>query len=142
MTADDPEDPRDSRAASGGPEPNLVCKRAAVGRGIDANTRRAVCTFLRRLEGRYAPIDALVFGSRARGTNTPDSDADLAVILQGDGGDRFRVAGAMAEIAFDVMLETGVLIDPLPLWDAELRRPDLFSNPFLLSQILRDGLRL
>jgi hypothetical protein len=29
----------------------------------------------------------------------------------------------MAGIALDVMLETGVLIDPLPLWEDEIKRP-------------------
>lgn len=32
-----------------------------------------------------------------------------------------------------------VLIDPLPLWEAELAEPDLFTNPALIRAILRDG---
>ena len=45
-------------------------------------------------------------------------------------------------LAFDVMLETGVLIDPLPLWEDELKRPETFSNPTLIENIKREGLRL
>ena len=48
----------------------------------------------------------------------------------------------MAGIAFDVMLETGVLIDPRPLWEDELKRPETFSNPALIENIKREGLRL
>jgi hypothetical protein len=48
----------------------------------------------------------------------------------------------MAGIAFDVMLETGILVQALPLWEAELRQPERFSNPALIENIKRDGLRL
>ena len=65
---------------------------------------------MQRIEGKYPAIEGLVFGSRARGTQTPDSDADVAVILKGEHGDRYKVSGDMAGVAFDVMLETGVLI--------------------------------
>jgi len=30
----------------------------------------------------------------------------------------------------------------LPLWEDELRRPDTFSNPALIHNIQREGLRL
>ncbi len=39
--------------------------------------------FLKHFEGEYPIVQSLLFGSRARGDNTPDSDADLAVILEG-----------------------------------------------------------
>ncbi len=109
---------------------------------LDAETERAVRVFMQRLEGKYPAIEGLVFGSRARGDHKPDSDADLAVILKGEHGDRYKVSGDMAGIAFDVMLETGVLVDPLPLWEDELKCPDQFSNPKLIDNIKREGLRL
>ncbi len=84
----------------------------------------------------------LIFGSRARGSQGPDSDADVAVVLGGDGGDRWAIARDMARTAFDVLIETGVLIDPVPLWEAELMRPDQFINPALIHAILRDGVAI
>ena len=80
-----------------------------------------------------------MFGSRARGTHTSGSDTDLAVILPGTRGNRFKVVADMAGVAFDVMLDTGSLIDPLPLWDDEFHHSETFSNPALIASIKRDG---
>ncbi len=120
------------------PAPLPVVSRPA----LDAETDHAARVFMQRLEGKFPAIEGLVFGSRARGDNTPDSDADLAVILKGERGDRYKVSGDMAGIAFDVMMETGILVDPLPLWEDELKRPERFSNPALIDNIKREGLRL
>jgi predicted nucleotidyltransferase len=109
---------------------------------MDAQTERAARTFMRRLEGKYSVIETILFGSRARGTHTAESDADIAVVLDGPKGDRYAVSGDMAGIAFDVMLETGILVEALPLWADELKRPETFSNPTLLLSIQRYGLRL
>ena len=48
----------------------------------------------------------------------------------------------MAGVAFDLMLETGVLVDALPIWDEEWKHPDVFTNPVLLANIRRDGVPL
>jgi hypothetical protein len=49
---------------------------------------------------------------------------------------------ALADIAFDVMLETGVLVQPLPLWDGDLAHPERFSNPALIRTIATEGVRV
>ena len=46
---------------------------------IDPGTEDAVKRFLGRIAGRYDMAGALLYGSRARGTHRPDSDADVAV---------------------------------------------------------------
>lgn len=109
---------------------------------LDKETERAARAFMRLIEEKYHPVEALVYGSRARGTHTPDSDADIAVILKGRRGDRYKALGPMSDAAYDVMMETGIHIQPLPLWEAELKRPELFSNPALIENIKREGLRL
>lgn len=109
---------------------------------LDAETERAARVFMQRIEGKYPAIEGLVYGSRARGDHKPDSDADLAVILRGERGDRYQVSGDMAGIAFDVMMETGVLVSALPLWEDEFRQPERFNNPALIANIKREGLRL
>ena len=109
---------------------------------MDAATERAVRAFLRRLEGKYPVVEGILFGSRARHTHTADSDADIAVVLDGPKGNRTQAALEMAGIAFDVMQETGVLVEALPLWRDELQHPERFSNPGLLANIRREGLTL
>ena len=106
----------------------------------DAETVLAIRTFMGRVQGRYPAVYGLLYGSRARGTHGPESDADLAVILRGERGDRKSAALDMAGMAFEVLLETGVLVEALPLWEDELREPGSFSNPALIETIRREGL--
>jgi predicted nucleotidyltransferase len=72
----------------------------------------------------------------------PESDADIAVILPGPRGERTERAIEMAAIAFDVLLDTGILIQPLPLWEEEWEHPERFNNPSLIEAIRREGIRL
>ena len=108
----------------------------------DAETERAVRAFMTRLEGRYPAVRAVLFGSRARGTYEADSDADLAVVLKGNQGDRTAAALDMAGVALEILLETGVLVEALPLWEDEFAEPAMLSNPDLLETIRREGLPL
>jgi predicted nucleotidyltransferase len=111
-----------------------------VNPAVDPETARAAKAFMERIVGRYQVSRALLFGSRARETHSQESDADIAVILPGQHGRRTPIALDMAGIAFDVLLETGVLVEALPLWEDEMDHPDLFSNPALIKNILREGI--
>lgn len=111
-------------------------------RAIDPDTAKAVEAFLAEVARRHAMADALIFGSRARGEARRDSDADVAVVLRGTPGHRVDAALEMADIAFDVMMQTGILVDALPLWEEEWEHPERFSNPVLIENIRRDGVRL
>ena len=106
------------------------------------DTDRAAHLFLARLAGRYPVSRALLFGSRARRTHRPDSDADVAAVLKGPRGEFIDTKLAMADLAYDVLLETGVLIQPLPVWEEEWEHPERHSNPALLAEIRRDGIVL
>jgi DNA invertase Pin-like site-specific DNA recombinase/predicted nucleotidyltransferase len=109
---------------------------------LDADTERAARVFMGRIAKQY-PVDrAILFGSRARRTHSATSDADIAVVLKGKRGKRSSAAIDMAGIAFDVMLETGILVEALPLWGGELETPERFSNPALIRAIKREGVAL
>jgi predicted nucleotidyltransferase len=109
---------------------------------LDEKTATAVGLFLESIAGGYNIAGAIVYGSRARGTHRPDSDTDLAVILRGEHQRRLPTALAMADVAYDVLLETGINISPLPIWLDEWEHPERFSNPVLLQDIAREGVRL
>jgi DNA invertase Pin-like site-specific DNA recombinase/predicted nucleotidyltransferase len=112
---------------------------------IDAETERAARVFLKRIEDKYPFSDAILYGSRARGDHAPDSDADIAVVLkQGIPDKETRTDAALdwAGIAFHVLMETGIKVNGFPVWPDELARPETFSNPALIDNILRDGIHL
>jgi predicted nucleotidyltransferase len=50
---------------------------------LDGDPEEAVRLFLAELPRQYLAAAAILFGSRARRTHRPDSDADLALILRG-----------------------------------------------------------
>lgn len=58
-----------------------------------------------------------LFGSRARGEGTPDSDLDLALIVTPDGRARRY---AVYDLAFDVGLRHGVQLAPTLITEATL----------------------
>ncbi len=109
---------------------------------IDRNTEYAVRRFIARLVTRYDMAGAILFGSRARKTHQPESDADVAVLLRGPPARFLPTKLAMADVAFDVLLETGIRVQPLPIWEDEWAHPETYSNPALLRNIAREGVRL
>jgi uncharacterized protein len=132
---------QDSEAA-----PTGVATQADLARAskiaLDPETDRAVRVFMQRVAHLYSVSEGILFGSRARNTHHAESDADIAVVLKGSHGNRTAAAVDMAGIAFDVLLETGVLVEALPLWENEIQHPELFRNPGLIHNIRRDGVRL
>lgn len=109
---------------------------------IDTNTLHAVRNFARTVAARYDIAGAILFGSRARKSHRPDSDADVAVLLHGQPGKFVTTKLEMADIAYDILLDTGIRIQPLPIWEDEWAHPETYSNPHLLRNIQREGIRL
>ena len=109
---------------------------------VDADTARAASVFVERVAAQFPVSGAILFGSRARGSHRPDSDADIAVLLRGRRGEFVDTKLAMADIAYEVLLETGVHIQPLPIWEDEWEHPESYSNPRLLQNIGDTGIRL
>ncbi len=68
------------------------------------DTHDAISEAARRIAERFAPEQIILFGSRARGEATADSDADLLVVMQVLGSRR------EAAVAIDLVL-TGI---PVP----------------------------
>lgn len=109
---------------------------------LDPATERVVRSFLAEVKRQYDVAGAYVFGSQARGDATPESDTDVAILLHGLPGRRMNEAMIMADIAYSLMLETGIRVEALPLWESEWEHPETFNNPDLIENIRREGIRL
>lgn len=78
----------------------------------------------------------VLFGSRARGDARPDSDYDVAVFLKAL-TDRWAEADRLANLATDVMDETGAFIHAMP-YPAEAYT----ARTPLMHEVRREGLDL
>jgi uncharacterized protein len=100
--------------------------------------RELDCRLRERLGRRY--IKLMLFGSRARGDNAPESDADVAVILRGRIADRWALKRLIIQETYPILLETGLYIQPWPFEQNELDDPDKSANPALLRNVVREGI--
>ena len=85
----------------------------------------------RRLERRFGDrfVALYLFGSRARGDHDPDSDVDVAVILDQKLPRSFEVTREILEDTYDLLLETGYYIQPWPLEKGSLDEPAAHPHP-------------
>jgi predicted nucleotidyltransferase len=109
---------------------------------LEPATSEAIRLFLERVSDKYDVTSAKLFGSRARADARADSDFDIAVFLEGKRGDFVRTKLDMTDIAYDALLEEGIHIQALPVWEDELLHPEDYSNPYLLANIEREGIAL
>lgn len=108
----------------------------------DPVVRSALREFDRKLRERFGReyIKLVLFGSRARGDNDLESDADVAVILRGRIADRWSLKRLIIQDTYPILLETGLYIQPWPLEERELDDPEKSSNPALLRNVVREGI--
>jgi predicted nucleotidyltransferase len=111
-------------------------------RTADPVTATALQAFVQKVSNRSDFAGAILFGSRARHSHQPESDADVAVLLDSPPGKFVATKMEMDDLAYEVLLDTGVRIQPLPVWLSEWDHPDSYSNPYLLKNIAREGIRL
>jgi len=110
---------------------------------LDPGTRIALMSFKTLLAARYGErLKSLyLFGSRARGEQHPDSDADVAVFLDqvtDPIGEQFDLIDA----GYDILLDTGVNIQPWVFDEASLTDPEDYPAPHLVTRIRQEGVRL
>jgi predicted nucleotidyltransferase len=108
---------------------------------LDPETESAVRDFLERIPAEIRLERAILFGSRARGDDRPDSDADLALILA-EGEADWDLVGDLAELACDVYLERGILVQPVPISLSHWLHPERFPRPGFLHNVAREGIVL
>lgn len=108
----------------------------------DPLVRSALRELDRRLRERFgrAYVRLVLFGSRARGDGRCDSDADVAVILRGPIGNRWSAKRRIIADTYEILLDTGLYVQPWPLAEQDIDDPERSPNPALVRNILRDSI--
>lgn len=96
--------------------------------------------FARRVDERRVPgLESLIlFGSTARGNPSGlESDVDFLAIVS-DAADRAAVAETLRDIAYELMLEYGPVVEVHVLSRSQFDRYEATDHPFL-RRVLREG---
>lgn len=104
--------------------------------------REVAMRFVDKISLEFDVDQIILFGSRARGNYQPDSYADVAVILREFPGDYMEIKLSLCSIAYDVLVETGVRIQPIPISAADWKEPRRHANPGILEHIALEGITL
>lgn len=79
-----------------------------------------------------------LYGSKARGGDTPESDIDVFIVVRSESR---QLENRILDIAFDVNLAHDVYISPCVVSESVLRHPVWRITPFLES-VARSGIPL
>ena len=87
------------------------------------------------LRERYNVTSVLVYGSKARGDDSPDSDIDVMIVL-----DDYtpRIEAAVDELVYDINLDHDCLISVVIFGRRELEEGPMAESP-LYKRILAEG---
>lgn len=103
---------------------------------------RALAAYRQKLVDSYGDrfVAVYLFGSRACGDHRPDSDADVAVVLETFEetvvGEKMR----LVDLAFDALTDTGLMIQPWPFTQAQWEGREAGGRfAELLAAARRDG---
>jgi predicted nucleotidyltransferase len=80
----------------------------------------------------------LLFGSYARGDARPTSDVDVIVLLAEESFDYFSEVDRLSDVAFDLGLEFGHLLQPILATEQQLRA----QREPLFSRVLAEGIEI
>jgi predicted nucleotidyltransferase len=121
-----------------------VTSRDLLAAPDDELVDRAVRDFAREVHRAYGSrLKGLyLFGSRARGDHTAESDADVAVVLADGDWRVWDEKMRLADIEYDIIVDSGVEPQGWPVSESEWRDPELHDNPPLVRAMRRDGRRI
>ena len=102
--------------------------------------RRAIQEFTARVRARLGRelVALKLFGSKARGDDTPESDIDILVEVEGESR---AIEDAVLDIAFEVNVAYDVYISPRVIARAVFTHPVWSETPFIRS-LEQEGLPL
>ncbi|MEQ1616666.1 MAG: nucleotidyltransferase domain-containing protein [Hyphomicrobiaceae bacterium] len=103
--------------------------------------RAALEAFVAGVRAHYGArlVDIFVFGSRARGDATPDSDVDLAIILQDGDWTLWSEKRQLLDFVHEALVHHGLYIQAWPLRQSAWHDPSLHPNPRFIRSIRHDA---
>ena len=111
---------------------------------MDAETKAALEDFKSRLQTQFGDkLKAVyLFGSRARGDHRPDSDADVAVILDHEIINVTDFSKELVYVAYNIFSEYGIYVQPWALQHGALEHPENFRAAKLSQTVLKYGIAI
>lgn len=106
---------------------------AMVNRAIEDYARAVRDAYGERVKGIY------LFGSRARGDHTPESDADVAVVLDDADWDFWTEKLRLADISYDFLMSTGAELQGWPVTESEWVAAAPKMDAGLIKNMRRDA---
>ena len=118
------------------PHPGIVAPKLN-----DPAVEQALAEFAIAVRGRYGDrLQGLyLFGSRARGDHTPNSDVDVAVVLDDREWNFWHEKMVLADLAYEPIAAHGIHVQGWPVASSAWREPETHRNPSLIRAMRRDG---
>jgi predicted nucleotidyltransferase len=103
--------------------------------------RQALVEFVQELQKQFAGVRlVMLFGSKARGDSTPDSDLDVLIVIDSDD---WRLHKEIRYLAVDICLKYNYELDISPRIWSFFHFKDMQEKEFsLYKNICRDGISL
>ena len=103
--------------------------------------RKALEAYVERVRAHYGESlhDIVVFGSRARGDQGPDSDVDLAVILKNDDWQFWSEKLVIADLSYEALMDAGLVVQGWPVSLAAWQSPVGHPQRRLIEAMKRDA---
>ena len=102
------------------------------------NEKLALAEFKEEILRRYEVVEVRLFGSKARGTDTHESDVDVMVLLRRQTPE---IESAIDDLVFDVNLKHDCFITALCFSSEEIESGPMAASP-IYRHIMAEGVRI